>query len=242
MRVVSLVPSVTETLTAWNVEPIACTRFCERPDLPHVGGTKNPDIAAIVALAPDLVVVDRHENRREDADALGRAGLQLCVLDVRSIDGLATELATLADATGVAPSELQLPQFEPLGMMAFIPIWRRPWMTIGADTYGSTALAVLGITNAYADTSGDYPQVALDDAAARTPDIVLVPSEPYAFTDAHITELHTVAPAVRVDGQDLFWWGTRTPMALQRLHAQLAALTSPRTSPESSNTDPLAPP
>jgi hypothetical protein len=124
MRVVSLVPSVTETLTAWNVEPIACTRFCERPDLPHVGGTKNPDIAAIVALAPDLVVVDRHENRREDADALDRAGLQLCVLDVRSIDGLATELATLADATGVAPSELQLTQFEPLGMMAFIPIWR----------------------------------------------------------------------------------------------------------------------
>ena len=85
MRVVSLVPSVTETLTAWNVEPIACTRFCERPDLPHVGGTKNPDIAAIVALAPDLVVVDRQENRREDADALGRAGLQLSVLDVRSI-------------------------------------------------------------------------------------------------------------------------------------------------------------
>ena len=109
-------------------------------------------------------------------------------------------------------------------MTAFIPIWRRPWMTIGADTYGSTALALLGITNAYADTSGDYPQVALDDAAARTPDIVLVPSEPYAFTDAHIRELDTIAPAVRVDGQDLFWWGTRTPAALQRLHSQLAPL------------------
>ena len=74
MRVVSLVPSVTETLLAWGVDVIACTRFCEQPELLHVGGTKDPDIAAIVALAPDLVVVDREENRREDAEALDGRG------------------------------------------------------------------------------------------------------------------------------------------------------------------------
>lgn len=224
MRVVSLVPSVTETLTAWNVEPIACTRFCERPELPHVGGTKNPEIAAIIGMEPDLVVLDQQENRREDADTLTEAGLQLCVLDVRSIEGLATELATLADATGVTPSETHLPRFEPLGVAAFVPIWRRPWMAIGPDTYGSTLLARLGIANICADRSDGYPEVALDDAVARAPGIVLVPSEPYAFTDAHIRELDTIAPAVRVDGQDLFWWGTRTPAALQRLHSQLAPL------------------
>ena len=69
MRVVSLVPSSTETLLALGVDVVACTRFCEQPAIPHVGGTKNPDIAAIVALAPDLVVLDEEENRREDADA-----------------------------------------------------------------------------------------------------------------------------------------------------------------------------
>ena len=76
MRVVSLVPSVTETLLAWGVEPVAVTRFCEQPALRAVGGTKDPDIGAIVALAPDLVVVNDEENRREDAEALGAAGLR----------------------------------------------------------------------------------------------------------------------------------------------------------------------
>ena len=63
-RVVSLVPSVTETLLAWGIQPVACTRFCEQPSLHHVGGTKDPDVAAIADLGPDLVVVDEEENRR----------------------------------------------------------------------------------------------------------------------------------------------------------------------------------
>ena len=82
MRVVSLVPSATETLRAWGVDPVACTRFCEQPDLPAVGGTKNPDVAAIVSLAPDLVVLDEEENRREDHDALPAEGLVTVVLGV----------------------------------------------------------------------------------------------------------------------------------------------------------------
>ena len=114
MRVVSLVPSVTETLTAWGVEPIACTRFCGRPDLEHVGGTKNPDIAAIAGLAPDLVVLDRHENRHEDAIALTEAGLRTVALEVVSLRGLHAELASLAAAIEIAPPEQVLPVVEPL--------------------------------------------------------------------------------------------------------------------------------
>ena len=79
MRVVSLVPSATETLLAWGIEPVAVTRFCEQPDLPQVGGTKDPDLAAIVALAPDLVVLCEEENRAADAEALVAAGLAVHV-------------------------------------------------------------------------------------------------------------------------------------------------------------------
>jgi ABC-type Fe3+-hydroxamate transport system substrate-binding protein len=225
VRVVSLVPSVTETLSAWGVEPIACTRFCERPDLPHVGGTKNPDLAAIVALRPDLVVLDRQENRREDADALTGAGLRLLALDVRSLDGLPDELTRLAIAVGLGPPDLAtdavLAGLLPLSVAAFVPIWRRPWMTIGPDTFGSSLLASIGVTNVFADSTDDYPSVTLDSVGERHPDIVLVPSEPYSFDDAHLDELRSVAPTVRVDGQDLFWWGARTPPALARLHADL---------------------
>jgi len=221
--VVSLVPSATETLAAWGVEPVACTRFCERPDLPHVGGTKNPDVPAIAALRPDVVVLDRQENRREDAAALDAAGIRTVVLDVRSVAGLAGELETLARAVGAPEPTVVVPELAPLGVRAVVPIWRRPWMTIGADTYGSAVLAVLGVVNVYADARVDYPEFTLADAAARGADVVLVPSEPYEFTDAHLAELDAVAPAIRVDGQDLFWWGSRTSAAIARLHAALVA-------------------
>lgn len=223
MRVVSLVPSVTETLAAWGVDPIACTRFCERPDLAHVGGTKNPDLQAIAALRPDLVVLDRHENRREDAEALVAAEIRIVVLEVDSLVGLTDQLAGLADAVGVERSRLDLPDLRPLRRRVFVPIWRRPWMTIGRATYGSSLLAALGLDNVFVDAPDDYPEVSLDDAAARRADLVLVPSEPYEFRDEHLVELGAVAPTVRVDGQDLFWWGTRTPDAMRRLHRQLAA-------------------
>jgi ABC-type Fe3+-hydroxamate transport system substrate-binding protein len=224
VRVVSLVPSVTETLTAWGHPPIACTQFCERPDLPHVGGTKNPDIAAIVDLAPDLVVLDRQENRRQDADALRAAALELVVLDVRSFAGLADDLAQLASAVGAdPPTPAALPLLEPLASRAFVPIWHRPWMTIGPDTYGSAVLAALGVTNVFADAAEDYPGVTIADVLGRQPDVVLVPSEPYVFRAPHVAELEQLARVVRVDGQDLFWWGARTESALHRLHASIRA-------------------
>jgi ABC-type Fe3+-hydroxamate transport system substrate-binding protein len=224
VRVVSLVPSVTETLAAWGVDPVACTRFCERPDLTQVGGTKNPDVEAIVALGPDVVVLDRHENRREDADALTAAGIRIVVLDVRAVDGLADELDALADGLGIERRVLELPRPARLDGRVFVPIWRRPWMTLGPETYGSSLLARLGLANVFADSALDYPVVTLDDAADRGPDVVLVPSEPYEFSDAHLVELEHVAPTVRVDGQDLFWWGARTPAALVRLRARLTGV------------------
>lgn len=221
LRIVSLVPSVTETLAAWGVDPVACTRFCERPDLAHVGGTKNPDLDAIVALDPDVVVLDRHENRREDADALRAAGVNVVALDVDSLDGLDAQLDRLAEAVGVRPPAHEPAVPAPSRGRVFVPIWRRPWMTIGAGTYGSSVLATLGVGNVFADATVAYPVVTLDEAAARRPDVILVPSEPYEFSAAHVDELEQVAPTHRVDGQDLFWWGARTPAALGRLRAGL---------------------
>jgi ABC-type Fe3+-hydroxamate transport system substrate-binding protein len=222
-RVVSLVPSITETLRAWGRDPIACTRFCEQPDLPAVGGTKNPDVDAIVALRPDLVALDVQENRREDADALTAAGLDIVVLDVVDLAGLDAELAKLADAIGL-PVPAPVVSAGPVPdatRSAFVPIWRRPWMTVAAGTYGSALLDHLGVHNVFAESTTTYPEVTLDDVAARVPDLVLVPSEPYAFGPEHLAELAGIAPVVEIDGQDLFWWGARTPAAIDRLAAAL---------------------
>jgi ABC-type Fe3+-hydroxamate transport system substrate-binding protein len=218
MRVVSLVPSVTETLLAWGVVPVACTRFCEQPALRHVGGTKNPDVAAIVDLAPDLVVVDEEENRREDHDALVTAGVPVHVLAIRSVADLDLQLPALAGrvgATWVPLGAVGAPPAAPV-RRAFVPIWRRPWMALGRPTYGASLLDALGYAVVPAD-AGPYPTVELDSVRAVDVDIVLVPSEPYEFRDAHLEELGQVAPAMRVDGHDLLWWGERTRGALHRL-------------------------
>lgn len=228
-RVVSLVPSATETLLALGADVAACTRFCNQPGIPTVGGTKNPDLEAIGRLAPDVVVVDTEENRREDAVSLERAGLELLVLSVRSIDDAAIAVRRLADVAGASPPDLETATIGPSQRRsAFVPIWRRPWMTISARTYGASLLASIGVDVVDVATGADpghYPTVELDAVAALDPDLVLVPSEPYAFTDDHVDDLHTAfagVAVVRVDGEDLFWWGIRTPAAQRRLASQLA--------------------
>ena len=220
-RVVSLVPSVTETLLAWAIEPVACTRFCEQPQLNHVGGTKDPDVAAITDLLPDLVVLDEEENRREDHDALVAAGIAVHVLAVRDLAGLDAQMHELARAVGAA--------WDPVGPLeepdptraAWVPIWKRPWMALGEPTYGSAVLRALGISNVAAP-DGAYPEMEPESARERGADLVIAPSEPYPFGERHRADLETVAPTVFVDGRDLLWWGTRTRGALARLRALLA--------------------
>jgi ABC-type Fe3+-hydroxamate transport system substrate-binding protein len=222
VRVISLVPSITETLLAWGIEPVACTRFCEQPSFTHVGGTKNPDIDAITALEPDVVLMNDEENRIEDHEALVSAGLDVHVVRVNHVDDVHPALTALAQRVGVEFTPFALPPAQPVTRRAFVPIWRRPWMTVGGDTYGSSLLAHLGVANVY---GGDekYPEATLDDVARRRPDVILVPSEPYPFAERHRAELEPVAPVVFVDGQDLFWWGARTPAAITRLSQALAA-------------------
>ncbi len=229
MRVVSLVPSSTETLLALGADVVACSKFCEQPHLRHVGGTKNPDIEAIVELAPDLVVLDREENRIEDHDALVAAGLDVFVSDVTDLSGAIAVVRDLAASVEVPVPEAFDRPLEPhasaVRRTAFVPIWRRPWMTISAATYGADLLAHLGIdVVSGADTSA-YPTVELDEIAAVRPDLVVVPSEPYEFDARHLAELADALPdaeLVEVDGQDLFWWGSRTPAAVTRLATALA--------------------
>lgn len=229
MRIVSLVPSVTETLLQWGVVPVACTRFCEQPDLVHVGGTKDPDIAAIISLAPGLVVMCDEENRREDADALRSAGLRVHSCSPRAVADVAPALHALADASGVDVPWSSTPGTSaaavPPELRAFVPIWRRPWMSLAGDTYGSSVLEAIGVSNVFANHASRYPEVDLDAARRLRPDVVLAPSEPYPFGERHVEELSRVARVLLVDGRDLFWWGTRTPVAIDRLRSRIHAIT-----------------
>ena len=230
IRVVSLVPSVTETLLAWGVAPVGVTRFCEAPGIEQVGGTKTPDLAAIIRLRPDVVVMDKEENRAEDAEVLAKDGIRVVATHVLSFDDVDPTLAELRRAVGLptlAPDDDAAREATPLLLSAWVPIWRRPWMTVGARTYGSSILARAGVRNVFGSRDDAYPTTTLEEAAALKPDVVLAPSEPYKFAERHRAELEQVAPVEYVDGQDLFWWGVRTPAAAGRLR-QLAARVAAR--------------
>jgi ABC-type Fe3+-hydroxamate transport system substrate-binding protein len=234
VRVVSLVPSATETLLALGVTPIACTRFCEQPDLPTVaiptlGGTKDPKVAEIVALEPDLVVVNDEENRREDADALTAAGVVMHSMSPRSVADVGPAVRDLAHAVdapvpmpfaaGAWEAWLEAGAPAPRGRVAVL-VWRRPWMTMRADTYGADLLDRLGWSSTGGEGPDRYPEVTLPQLAALGPELVVLPSEPYPFAARHVAEITAAFPGARValvDGRDLFWWGIRTPDAVERL-------------------------
>ena len=214
------------------MDPVACTRFCEQPDLPAVGGTKNPDVEAIVGLAPELVIVNDEENRVEDADALATAGLRVHSMSPRSVADVGPAVVALGDAIGAdVPESWMAPQWDrwldeqragapSARRRSAVLVWRRPWMTTNADTYGSSLLELLGVDNLFAGAVERYPETTLEEIAARGADLVLLPDEPYAFRERHVQEVAAaVADAdVRlVDGRDLFWWGVRTPAAASRL-------------------------
>ncbi len=236
-RVVSLVPSATETLVDLGAPPVGCTRFCLQPGIPTVGGTKTPDLAAVEELAPDAVVVNDEENRLEDADALEAAGIRTVSVSPRSVDDVGPAVRELARVAGAAyPVELEADAWPPRPVghglegadaRAFVVVWPRPWMTMSADTYGSSLLDLLGVGNVCGDAPDRYPEVDVEEVASRRPDVVLLPTEPFPFGERHVDRVAAVFPGARVglvDGQDLFWWGTRTPRALERLAGELEAL------------------
>lgn len=249
-RIVSLVPSLTETLFVLGAGDRvgAVTRYCEEPaaavaGLPKVGGTKNPDLAAIRELAPDLVIVNAEENRREDFDALVAAGLSVFVTEPKSIADGVRLIGRLGMLVGCAEAGRTLAASQAARMHAvvtriagrvpvpyFCPIWRKPWMAFNADTYAHDMLRAAGGRNVCGEATTRYPEVALEDVACAAPEIVLLPDEPYRFTTRDLPALAPLAdtPALRrdrvrfVDGKALSWYGPRIADGLARFAALFA--------------------
>ncbi len=229
-RIVSLVPSDTHSVIALGAGSrlVGVTTYCEAPGVATVGGTKDVDVDAVVALAPDLVIANQEENARKPLEALaGRAPL-LVSLPRRVGQGLA-HLARLARALGVADDpavrelirrSLAVPaEPPPARVRAFVPIWMDPLMTINADTFGSDVLAHAGVANAFGerqrlyplaadlgkaaaiDPAGRdqrYPRITLDELRARAPELIVLPDEPHVFSADDEAVLHAAAPNARI--------------------------------------------
>jgi ABC-type Fe3+-hydroxamate transport system substrate-binding protein len=247
MRIVSLCPSLTELVFALDRGDalVGRTKFCVQPAgeverVEKVGGTKNPKVDRIVALAPDLVLMNEEENRREDAEALQAAGIRCHTSMPRSVresaetvraigaelghaeraDAIARDIegrrARVADEAGRGPR---------IGF-AYL-IWRAPYMTVNGDTYISALLSDAGGDNVFASRDDRYAVVTPQELREANPDAVLLSSEPFPFADRHLDELveTTGLPRHRfrlVDGELLSWHGPRTGIGVEYARAVLA--------------------
>jgi ABC-type Fe3+-hydroxamate transport system substrate-binding protein len=228
-RVVSIVPSLTEAIAATHRELlVGATDWCTHPqdlDVTRVRGTKNPDLELIRELAPDVVIANAEENREPDLDALRAAGIAVWVTSPTTLEESLASLGRMLSAiTGDVPQWLDdaraswsTPYVGPR-RRAVVPIWRRPWMAVGRDTFAGDVLARLGIDNVLAESPERYPK--FEPAALPEYDIVVLPDEPYAFSMNDGPEAFE-RPAKCVSGRHLTWYGPSLVEARAVLSEQL---------------------
>jgi len=240
VRIVSLCPSLTELVfdLGRGRDLVGITKYCVHPAdrvgaLEKVGGTKNPSVCRIIEIAPDLVLLNDEENRIEDAEALRAAGIPLHTSMPRSIAETAAmvrsigrrlerEAAAEEIAHAIESNRRRLcaaTRGKPAVSWAYL-IWRKPWMTVNADTFVHALLAEAGGRNVFADRPDRYPAIPARDLAAADPDVIFLGTEPFPFAAGHIAELvglTGIEPArFRVaDGQYLSWHGSRTVAGIE---------------------------
>jgi ABC-type Fe3+-hydroxamate transport system substrate-binding protein len=243
-RIVSLVPSLTEALFALGLGDrlVAVTDWCVHPAsdvsaLPKVGGTKNPSLDRIRELGPDLVIANREENRQRDVERLEAVGIAVWVTYPRTVREAVALLGELA-GLGAPPDRVEavlrpieravedaLARRSRRRTRYFCPIWKKPWMSVGRDTYADDLLSVCGGENVFAH-HGDrrYPLVELDEVLAAAPEVILLPDEPYSFGPRDVAELAALdLPASAagrihaIDGTLVSWYGPRIGRAIETL-------------------------
>lgn len=236
MRIISLCPSITETLFEMGAgEQVAgITRYCTRPreavrGLARVGGTKTVDLEKIRRLSPDLIFCNAEENRREDIEFLKRefrihvsfpktvADAAALIREFGSLLGAQGPAEVIAEAIGQSARSLLTVQKQPFRYACFI--WKDPWMTISGDTYMADLFRHAGGINVFAEATVRYPEVTADEVRRAAPDLLIFPSEPYRFSERQRPEIETAlaaaVPLFFAEGDDCCWHGARTRQGLK---------------------------
>jgi ABC-type Fe3+-hydroxamate transport system substrate-binding protein len=217
-RVVSLVPSLTEALVTDAVDPavlVGATDYCTHPpdlDVTRIGGSKYPNVDRVLELRPDLVLANSEENRHEDVDRIRADGIPVWVTAAPATvpAALGSLRRLLGTAWDVEPDWLVQAEdlwrdVTPPWTRAVIPVWRKPWVALGRDTFAGDVLLRLGVVNVLADHPERYPRPHLDELQAA--DIVVLPDEPYLFTPDDGPQYFPDLSPVHVSGRYLTWYG-----------------------------------
>ena len=239
-RVVSLVPSLTDAVETTAPGLLAAaTDYCTHPPslaVPRIGGSKYPDVKAVLDLRPDLVLANAAENRPEDVERLRADGVPVWVTaaaatvpaGLGSVRRLLTQGLGLAEPDWLVAAEEAWRQQEPVRATAIVPVWRRPWVVVGRDTFAGDVLRRLGVANTYGTHPDRYPRPPLDELTAHfaggTADLLVLPDEPYEFTAEDGPEAFPGVRFALVNGRQLTWCGPSLVAAHTDLLAALHKL------------------
>lgn len=233
-RVVSLVPSLTEAVLTDVLDPaelVGATDYCTHPpdlDVTRVGGSKYPKVDRVLALRPDLVLANSEENRPEDVMRLRADGIPVWVMAApatvpAALGSLRRLLGTAWDAEPgwLVEAERLWREVAPPRTRAVVPVWRKPWVVLGRDTFAGDVLRRLGVLNTFADHPERYPRPPLADLQGA--DTVVLPDEPYPFTPTDGPQFFPNSRPVHVSGRHLTWYGPSLVEARPTLEAALTA-------------------
>ena len=232
-KIISLVPSITLLLFDLGLENsiIGRTKFCIHPkekvkQIPTIGGTKNIDIEKIKALQPDLIFATKEENEKAQIIELKKI-FNVVIFDVKNLEDNYKMIAKIGKLTSseikaseiIEQTKLNFEKFEntlslslPIAIGTLYLIWRKPYMTIGKDTFIHAMLETIGLKNMFAHQTR-YPIIQnLQTSYFAKCELVLLSSEPYPFTQQHIKEIQEQLPNAKillVDGEYFSWYGSK---------------------------------
>ncbi|MQA12219.1 MAG: cobalamin-binding protein [Pseudonocardiaceae bacterium] len=236
-RVVSLVPSLTEAVeTSAPGLLVGATDYCTHPGslrVPRVGGSKYPKLEAVLGLAPDLVIANAEENRPQDVSRLRAEGIPVWVTvppgsvpaGIESVRRMLVDALRLPEPDWVHEAERVWCDPAPPRARAVIPVWRKPWVVLGRDTFAGDVLNRLGVANAYAGHADRYPRPKIDELRGRFDaghaDLLVLPDEPYEFTEDDGPDWFPGTRYALVCGRYLTWYGPSLVPAHRELSAAL---------------------
>ena len=242
MRIISLVPSLTETLLLSGADVVGRSRYCIHPApqvqaIPAVGGTKDADWSAVQRLNPDLVILDREENTREMAEQCPAPVLDL---HITAVGEVAPQLQRLARATGLSRLDDLAERWTEVTARPTTPrtltelpgvvqwwrrptdqtgleylIWRNPWMAVGPETFIHSVLSHLGLGEFLSGHRQKYPEIDLQEHDPATT-CLLFSSEPYPFARYRERLLESGHACALVDGEAYSWYGVRSLEFLEK--------------------------
>ena len=226
-RIVSLVPSQTELLFDLGLEKevVGITKFCVHPEnwfksKTRVGGTKKVNFEKIRELNPDLIIANKEENTESEIKQLMKE-YPIWISDIQNLEDALEMIFLIGKMTNTNAKAKSIIHNIQEGFDLLSPlhtkktayfIWQNPMMSINKSRFIHDMMNICGFENVFASANDDYPEISKEQLQKANPEIILLSSEPYPFTDKHIKQFQEICPTAiikLVDGEMFSWYGSR---------------------------------